>query len=88
MFYELMPEVRADLQNVWYDTAAGRLLYTPAIYAAAGQIVRPEKILWGSDFPLMPQQRDLRAIRRAVLDEQALQMMVGGNCRSLLGTGL
>jgi predicted TIM-barrel fold metal-dependent hydrolase len=88
LFYELMPEVRADLQNVWYDTAAGRLLYTPAIYAAAGQIVRPEKILWGSDFPLMPQQRDLRAIRRAVLDEQALQMMVGGNCRSLLGTGL
>ena len=26
-FYALMPEVRDALQNVWFDTAAGHLLY-------------------------------------------------------------
>ena len=84
LFYELMPEVRQDLRNVWYDTAAGRLLYVPAIYAAAGQILGPHKVLWGSDFPLVPQQRDIRTVRRAGHNEQALRLMLGGNCRSLL----
>ena len=88
LFYELMPEVRKDLRNVWYDTAAGRLLYVPAIFAAAVQILGPEKVLWGSDFPLVPQGRDLRAIRRAGVEEPALALMLGGNARSLLGMGL
>ena len=85
LFYELMPEVRQDLQNVWYDTAAGRLLYAETMYAAALRVVPPEKILWGSDFPLLSQRLDLRALRRLGLDDATLGCLLGGNCRALLG---
>ena len=84
LFYELMPKVRQDLQNVWYDTAAGRLLYAETIYAAALRVLSPEKILWGSDFPVLSQRLDLRALRRVGLDDAAQQAILGGNCRALL----
>lgn len=83
IFYELMPEVRHDLRNVWYDTAAGRLLYAETIYAAALRVVSPEKILWGSDFPVVSQRLDLRALQRVGLDDTARQAILGGNCRAL-----
>ena len=84
LFYELMPEVRQDLQNVWYDTAAGRLLYAESVYAAALRLVAPEKILWGSDFPVLSQRLDLRAVRRSGLDDATCGAILGGNCRALL----
>lgn len=53
-FYEIMPEVRRNLANVWYDTAASPLLYpTGAIFNVALQCIDPRKILYGSDYPLL-----------------------------------
>ncbi len=52
-FYELMPEVRAASQNVFYDTAASPLLYAPQIFRAVVNIVGADKVLFGSDFPLI-----------------------------------
>lgn len=85
LFYELMPEVRRDLANVWYDTAAGRLLYEPLIFAAALSIVGPGKILWGSDYPVLSMRLDLRAMRRLGLAPDVLPALVGGNAQALLG---
>lgn len=52
-FYELMPEVRGAAQNVFYDTAASPLLYTPNIFRTVVNIVGDHKVLFGSDFPLI-----------------------------------
>jgi len=54
LFYEIMPEVRETLRNVWYDTAASPLLFpTDAIFRTALQCIDHRKILFGSDYPLL-----------------------------------
>ena len=52
-FYEQIPSVRRVLQNVYYDTAASWLTYpdTSTMMQMAMMVV-PDKILFGSDFPL------------------------------------
>ena len=52
-FYELMRAVRKVAANVWYDTAASPLLYSSKIFRAMIDVVGSEKILYGSDFPLI-----------------------------------
>ncbi len=41
-----------DLPNVWVDTAAAPLIYGEAAWAMRGVSVRPEQVLFGSDYPL------------------------------------
>lgn len=52
-FYALMPEVKAALDNVWFDTAASPFLYSPEIFSIVAELIGVEKILPGSDFPLI-----------------------------------
>jgi predicted TIM-barrel fold metal-dependent hydrolase len=52
--YEIMPEVRQDLKNVWYDMAASPLLFpTEQIFKVALQCVDHKKLLFGTDYPLL-----------------------------------
>ena len=52
-FYELLPEVRRTLRNVWYDTAASPLLFrTHEIFDVALRCMDPHKLLYASDYPL------------------------------------
>ena len=52
-FYELMPEVRRVLRNVWYDTAASPLIFpTRDIFDVALRCIDHRKILYASDYPL------------------------------------
>ena len=52
-FYEMMPNVARTLANVYYDTAAGSLIYPDiAKIVHVALTVAPQKILFGSDFPL------------------------------------
>ena len=83
-FYALMPEVRA-LPNVLVDSAASSLLYSNGIYASVTAVAGPERILFGSDFPLLSQLRSRRRIEEAGLDEAARALILGGNAATLLG---
>lgn len=56
-FYELMPEVAQAARHVYYDTAASPFLYHPKIYSVAIDILGPDKILFGSDYPLLSPAR-------------------------------
>ncbi|MCX8122577.1 MAG: amidohydrolase family protein [Spirochaetes bacterium] len=57
LFYELMPEVKQSLRHVYYDTAATPFLYHPDIYSISIQVCGKEKIIFGSDYPLLGYSR-------------------------------
>lgn len=52
-FYELMREVRKVAANVYYDSAASPLLYSSKIFRTVIDLVGSDKVLFGSDFPLI-----------------------------------
>ncbi len=83
-FYELMPEVRAATRNVWYDTAASPFLYDPRIYRAAKLLVGAEKVLFGSDFPLLHIDRCARQVVESGLPVEDVDAILGGNAARLL----
>ena len=84
-FYTLMPEVREALENVYYDTAASPFLYRPEIYEHVSRCVGAERVLFGSDYPLMPPSRLLREIDSLSLHEDTRRMILAENAGRLLG---
>jgi len=84
-FYALMPEVKEALKNVYFDTAASPFLYSPQIYNQVSQLVGADKILFGSDYPLLPPSRLLREIDSTDLPEEAKSLILSGNALRLLG---
>lgn len=85
IFYEMMPSVSRVTQRVYYDTAAGPLLYRKDIYRVAHQIVGPDRIVFGSDYPLIKPERYINEIKDAGLDQLPVHKILGENMRSLLG---
>ena len=84
-FYALMPEVKGALKNVYFDTAASPLLYTPQVYSHVVELVGADKILFGSDYPLIPQRRFLKEITALDLPEATKKKILAGNAKKLLG---
>ena len=84
LFYELMPEVHQALRNVYYDTAASLYLYQDAVFALAMRIV-PDRVLFGSDYPLIGQGRFVHHVRDGGLSTDDLDAILGGNAARLLG---
>ena len=84
-FYGLMKkEVETVLRNVWFDTAASPYLYKPEVYRVAEQIVGPDKILLGSDYPLLSPGRYFQEMRSAGLSEGTVRKFTGENAARLL----
>ena len=84
-FYALMPEVKKALSNVYFDSAASPFLYDAQVYNQVAQIVGPDKILFGTDYPLLPPGRILKEIDNLDLPEETREMILAGNARRLLG---
>lgn len=84
-FYALMPEVKRAMSNVFFDTAASPFLYTPQVYSQVIQLVGADKVLFGSDYPLLAQSRLLGEIRSLDLPEKTKSLILSGNARRLLG---
>jgi predicted TIM-barrel fold metal-dependent hydrolase len=84
-FYELMKSVRKRTENLYYDTAASPFLYAPEVYRIAVEILGPERILFGSDFPLIRPSRYQREMEEGGLSADAQEMIMGRNASRLLG---
>ncbi|MFC2048465.1 amidohydrolase family protein [Chloroflexota bacterium] len=84
-FYALMPEVKKAMSNVFFDTAASPFLYSPQIYNQVIQLVGADKILFGSDYPLLLQSRLLEEIKSLNLPPEAEHLILSGNAQRLLG---
>ncbi|MBI4495525.1 MAG: amidohydrolase family protein [Deltaproteobacteria bacterium] len=84
-FYELMPEVARAARNAFYDTAASPFLFDPRIYRLALTIVGPERILFGSDYPLLRPRRYFEELARTRIPALLQKRIKGRNARVLLG---
>ena len=83
-FYGLMPEVNKALRNVYFDTAVSPLLYQKQVFAIAASLVGPEKILLGSDYPLVAHRRLAQELHESGLEPEAKQAILGENAVRLL----
>jgi predicted TIM-barrel fold metal-dependent hydrolase len=70
--------------NVYADTAALRFLYEPAVLAELAKAAWVERLLFGSDFPLVSQAAALADVRAGGLDGAALARVLGENALALL----
>jgi predicted TIM-barrel fold metal-dependent hydrolase len=84
-FYALMPEVRRALENVYFDTAVSPFLYRPEIYRSVRDLIGADRILFGSDYPVMAPSRILKEIDAVGIVGQDREMILSGNARRLLG---
>lgn len=84
-FYALMPEVKEALRNVFFDSAASPFLYVPEVYKRVSELVGVDRVLFGSDYPLLPQGRLLREIDSLDLSPETKEQILSGNARRLLG---
>jgi len=84
-FYALMPEVKQAMRNVFFDTAASSYLYSPQVYNQVISLVGSDKILFGSDYPVMTQGRLLKEINSLDLPEETKSLILSGNAQRLLG---
>ena len=94
-FYEMMPRVRRQLRNVWYDTAATPLLYpVDTIFATALTCLDHRKLLHGSDYPLLIYPRTmaeasfqpfLAAMAELPLADEVRADIMGRNAARLFG---
>ena len=83
-FYALMPEVRAALANTYFDSAASPFLYGPGVFGSVAGTAGTERMLFGSDFPLMRARRVAKEAIDGLPAKDAAEVM-GGNAVRLLG---
>lgn len=83
-FYNTMKkEAKSVLKNIWYDTAASPFLYDPAIYNLAVEAGVIDKVLLGTDYPLLPPNRYYKDIDGSNLTDKQKKMVLGENAKKL-----
>lgn len=75
--------------NLWLDTTMMLAEYFPLAVPWAMLEFRPERILYGTDFPNIPYawDRELRLLLQRRLPEDTLSLIAGGTARKLFGIG-
>ena len=81
-FHLQMPEVRATLQNIWFDTAAAFLLYDNESVSRLVGLAGRDRVLFASDYPLLSPRRQLQLIVSS-LPGGAVDAVCGGNAQTL-----
>ena len=83
-FYAAMPEVADALSNVWFDTAALPYLYRATSVAAVAMTAGSNRILFGTDYPLLSHRRVLDYIRSVELPREDTDAIMGENACLLM----
>ena len=85
-FYGLMPELPGELENVYFDSAASPLLYRPEVFSVAVQTIGADKLLFGTDYPLIQHRRLLAQVENSGLNTADRSAILGGNAARLFGS--
>ncbi len=83
-FYALMKEVKQVLSNCYFDTAATPYLYEPDIYNVMDKLVTSDRILFGTDFPLMTPKKVLDHIGKGSVSDEDYKKITHQNAEKLL----
>ena len=84
-FYGLMPEIKTQLSNTYFDSAASPYLYDNKIFETIVKILGSAHCLFGSDFPLIKTNRIVRQIQCSDLSESEKSDLLSNNASRLLG---
>ena len=84
-FYALMPEVRKAMKQVYFDSAASPFLYREEVFAAVVGLVGEDRVMFGTDYPLISQKRLLRQVVDAPISDDAKEGILYRNAARLLG---
>ena len=80
LFFELLKKHDPGLfANIYYDTAASPFVYRSDIYRVATQAAGPNKILFGSDYPLISPKRYFTEMRQSGLSNDDIDYISGKN---------
>ncbi len=83
-FYHLLKKEFAEVcRNLYYDTAACPYLFKNEIYRLGGEMAGFDRILFGSDFPLLRPQRYFKDLKAAGLTAEQLALISGKNTARL-----
>jgi len=82
--YGLMPEVAAIFGRTYLDTAASPFLYDPRVFEVVSRIMGSDKIIFGSDYPLLPLSRYLKEFDKACLTPDLRAGILGENFSRIL----
>jgi len=84
-FYNLLKkEMKAQLKNIYFDTAASPFLYDASIYRLAMEIAGDDKILFGSDYPLINPKRYFDEFKKSGLNIEQTSRISGLNALRVL----
>ena len=85
--FDAYAKLIARYDNLWLDTTMAIGGYLPGPAGTPLVTVRPERILYGTDFPNIPYawDREIRVLARLGLGEEALAQVVGANAAALFG---
>lgn len=87
-FFNLLKrDAKEALKNIWYDTAASPYLYDPIIYKRAIELASVEKILFGSDYPLLKPSRFYKDIEASGISKEDAAKILGNNAANLFNIG-
>lgn len=82
--YEAMEEMRLNLSNAYYDTAAMPFLYDSSLLASVMASGAGKKILFGTDFPILGLPRYRPLLESAGISGSDAEALLGGNGWRLL----
>jgi uncharacterized protein len=82
--YKLMPEIEKIMARTYIDTAASPYLYDPKVFEIACRTIGFDKILFGSDYPLLPLSRYIKQMKAAQLEPKFEAAILGENASGLL----
>jgi uncharacterized protein len=84
-FYNMLKKEAKDvLKNIYYDTAASPFLYDLSIYPASITLAGLDKVLFGSDYPLLKPSRYFKDIEASGVTKEQMDAIIGGNAKKLL----
>ena len=83
--FALMPEVLTVVRATYFDTAATGFLYSPDVFRVGLELAGADRVVFGSDYPLISQIEARRAVQTSGLSRDAVDLVLGENARLLLG---
>ncbi len=85
--YEEYEELLERHENLWLDTTMMLADFFPSPASTRAVFARPERILFGTDFPILPYawDRELKKVRAMKLGDAHLERLLGTNARTLYG---